>query len=363
MPDQITAAALIPTLARGTVLIDARSPSEFAKAHVPGAINLPLMNDEERHRVGLCYKEAGPDAAVALGHSLVGGAVKEARVSAWLDAIRAAPADAVIYCARGGLRSQITQRWIAEAGVDLPLVQGGYKALRHHLMRLNDTLSERAELRVVAGRTGSGKTRVIVRSDNALDLEAAANHRGSAFGRHVEPQPPQATFENRLALDTLALDLSRPVVVEDESRNIGSVHLSQPMIERIKSAPVVMLEVPFEDRIGMIHEDYVLDLQAEYRRHFGDAGADRYQAYLEGALERIRRRLGGELHQRILGELRAAMVRQRTTGDSESHRVWIASLLAEYYDRMYDYQLHKAPRPVLFQGDIDAVVDYLNTAR
>lgn len=360
MSDKIKPEALTDLLSDNALLIDVRSPSEFDKAHVPGAINRPIMNDEERRRVGICYKEAGPRAAVELGHKLVSGAVREGRVRGWLEAARAHAGRTAIYCARGGLRSRITRDWIAEAGLPLPLVEGGYKTLRHHLMAINEHFDETAELLVVAGRTGSGKTRVIERVGNALDLEGAANHRGSAFGRHVQPQPSQATFENRLALDALALDRSRPVILEDESRNIGSVHLSQRLTERIKSAPVVMLEVPFAERVRMILEDYVIDLQAEYRQQFGDAGMAEYQAYMEDALNRIRRRLGGAAHQRILEQLRRAQAHQEATGDSDGHRAWIASLLRDYYDRMYDYQLQKSPRRVLFQGDIAATVAYLS---
>lgn len=361
MSDTIAPEALTSLLKQRTLLIDARSPSEFAQGHVPGAVNLPIMNDEERHRVGLCYKENGPDAAIELGHRLVSGATKRERLQGWLEASRRQPGNTAIYCARGGLRSRITQSWLAEAGVSLPIVEGGYKSLRHHLMAINEDLCVRGDLRVVAGRTGSGKTRVIERVANALDLEGAANHRGSAFGRHVDPQPTQANFENRLALDSLALDIDRPILLEDESRNIGSVHLSEAMINRIKSAPVVLLEVPFEDRVEMITEDYVLALQQEYRQRFGELGIERYRDYMEGALARIRRRLGGELHQRILGELRQALDQQRATGDTDAHRAWISSLLAGYYDRMYDYQLSKATRDVIFTGDIDAVVGFLRS--
>lgn len=361
MPDKIVPEALTPMLRQQTRMIDVRSPSEFAKAHVPGAINLPIMGDEERRQVGTCYKEAGPEAAVELGHRLVSGPVKQERVQAWLDAAGNGPDQTVIYCARGGLRSRITQSWILEAGLELPIVQGGYKTLRQHLMALNERLVTQADLIVVAGRTGSGKTRVIERAPNALDLEGAANHRGSAFGRHVDPQPSQALFENRLALDSLSLDLNRPLILEDESRNIGSVHLPPGLIERIKSAPVVLLEVPAEDRIEMILEDYVVELQGEYRRHFGQEGIQRYQEYMEGALARIRRRLGGELHLRIQEELRQALEHQQRTGEFDPHRVWIGSLLADYYDRMYDYQLQKSPRDIAFSGEIDSVVEHLNS--
>lgn len=360
MTERITPDQLPALLAGDATFIDVRAPVEFDQGHLPGALNRPLMNDEERRRVGICYKEHGQKAAIALGHRLVSGAVKAERVAAWLAAARERPDASYLYCARGGMRSAISRDWLAEAGLDLPLIQGGYKTLRHTLMDRLETFAGTSDFRVVAGRTGSGKTLVIEAAPNAIDLEGLANHRGSAFGRHTSPQPTQANFENAQALASLRLDPERPVVIEDESRNIGGVHLSQRLTERIKTAPVVLLEVPFEERVDVIVRDYVVELQAEYRQAHGDAGFERYGAYLEDALNRVRRRLGGLLHQRIQAELRRALDDQAATGALDAHRVWIRSLLRDYYDRMYDYQLDKAPREVRFRGDRAAVIDYLN---
>ncbi|MHA7878765.1 MAG: tRNA 2-selenouridine(34) synthase MnmH [Saccharospirillum sp.] len=338
--------------------IDVRAPEEFAKGHFPGAINLPLMNDEERHRVGLCYKQQGPTAAVALGHKLVSGEIKAHRIQQWLDAGQSDPDNTLIYCARGGMRSQISQQWLAEAGLTLPLVEGGYKALRHWCLSQLKQL-EGADLLVIAGRTGCGKTRVIERAGNALDLEGIANHRGSAFGRRTTPQPTQANFENQLAVSSLALDWTQPVILEDESRNIGSVHLPHGLTDRIQAAPVVMLETPLAQRVDFIVDDYVRDLQQEYRATLGERGLEAYQYYIEGSLGRIRKRLGGVLYQQVLADFRNAMADQQQSHTLESHRVWVQGLLHHYYDRMYDFQLNKAPRSVVFEGDLAAVLDYL----
>lgn len=339
-------------------LIDVRAPVEFDKGHFPGAINLPLMNNEERHKVGICYKQQGQEAAVALGHKLVSGPIKAGRVQQWLALAQRDPDNTLIYCARGGMRSQISQEWLAQAGLALPLVQGGYKALRQWCLNRLQQL-EQAELLVVAGRTGSGKTRVIEGAPNALDLEALANHRGSAFGRRTTPQPSQANFENRLAVSSLALDLAGTVVIEDESRNIGSVHLPHALTERIQTAPVVMLETPLAQRVDFIVGDYVRDLQEEYQQAYGEDGLDRYQAYMESSLQRIRKRLGGVLHSEVLADFQAAMAEQRTTHGLAQHRHWVERLLVSYYDRMYDFQLSKAPRKVMFSGELDDVLDYL----
>ncbi|MCH8530030.1 MAG: tRNA 2-selenouridine(34) synthase MnmH [Saccharospirillum sp.] len=339
-------------------LIDVRAPIEFDRGHFPGAINLPLMNDDERHKVGLCYKQQGQTAAMVLGHKLVSGPIRTERVQRWLNAGQIDPNNTLIYCARGGMRSQISQQWLAEAGLMLPLVQGGYKALRQWCMSRLQQL-EQAELLVVAGRTGSGKTRVIASACNALDLEGAANHRGSAFGRRTTPQPSQANFENRLAVNSLSLDLTRTLVVEDESRNIGSVHLPYTLSERIQTAPVVMLETALAIRVDFIVDDYVRDLQNEYRQAYAEEGLDRYQAYIEGGLRRIRKRLGGVLYNEVLTDFQNAMTHQRTTHSLEGHRLWVKRLLTDYYDRMYDFQLDKSPRQVVFQGALDEVLGYL----
>ena len=115
-----------------TPMIDVRAPVEFATGALPASINLPLMTDDERHQVGLRYKNNGQDSAIAMGHQLVHGEIKQQRVQAWQDFIQANPS-AVLYCARGGLRSQLTQQWLAEAGIDCPRVEGGYKSLRGFL--------------------------------------------------------------------------------------------------------------------------------------------------------------------------------------------------------------------------------------
>lgn len=358
MADRITPDQLLARLAGQTTFIDVRAPVEFAQGHVPGALNCPLMTDDERHRIGLCYKQQGQKAAVALGHKLVSGEVKAARVQAWLAAADR-PDNSVLYCARGGMRSSISQSWLSEAGLDLPLVQGGYKTLRRTLMEQNARFADRSDFIVVAGRTGSGKTKVIEAVANALDLEALANHRGSAFGRHTSAQPSQANFENAVAMASLTLNTERPIVIEDESRNIGSVHLSQRLAERIKSTAVVMLEVSMAERVAVILEDYVTGLQAEYRQRYGADGFARYRDYMEEALHRVSRRLGGVLYQNIRDELLTALQNQAATGSLDAHHHWIESLLRDYYDRMYDYQLTKAPRDVLFQGNRAEVIDYL----
>src|SRR5262249_43518466 len=147
----------------------------------PSAINLPLLTDSERAAIGTHYKAHGQQAAIELGESLVSGDTRAARIDAWRTFVAAHPT-AMLYCWRGGLRSQIAQDWLREAGVAVPRVAGGYKALRRTCMVAIDEFSASARLLVVGGRTGSGKTELLGAFANSIDLERLANHRGSAFG-------------------------------------------------------------------------------------------------------------------------------------------------------------------------------------
>ena len=218
-------------------LIDTRAPVEFQAGAFPGAVNLPLMTDEERSAVGTCYKEQGNEAAVKLGHALVNETVRRPRIQAWANFYRAHP-DALLYCFRGGQRSEIAQRWLYEyEGMVIPRLRGGYKALRRFLIeqlqRRIPTKLKGLRRFVMSGRTGSGKTRLLARIDHKIDLEALANHRGSAFGRHIDPQPTQIDFENRLAYALIQF-CAKPnpyLVFEDEGRNIGRLYLPQPTFE------------------------------------------------------------------------------------------------------------------------------------
>src|SRR5690606_25391291 len=181
---------------------------------------------------GTCYKQKGQQAAIALGHELVSGRVKEMRVQAWSTFARAHP-DGYLYCFRGGLRSQVTQQWLRGAGIDYPRVAGGYKAMRGFLLETLDAALRECRFVLVGGLTGTGKTDVLVQLDNAIDLEAHANHRGSSFGKRATAQPAQIDFENALAIDLLkkrARGFSQ-FVLEDEGRIVGSCSLPLALYE------------------------------------------------------------------------------------------------------------------------------------
>ncbi|MBX6319802.1 tRNA 2-selenouridine(34) synthase MnmH [Pigmentiphaga sp.] len=347
---------------RGVPMIDTRAPVEFAKGAFPGAVNLPLMSDAEREQVGTCYKQKGQEAAIALGHRLVQGAIKAQRIEAWASFARA-HSDGCLYCFRGGLRSQIAQQWLREeAGIEYPRVVGGYKAMRAFLLQAIEDAAHQCGFLVLGGMTGTGKTELVRQVENGLDLEAYANHRGSSFGKRATAQPPQIGFENSLAIDLLKKrDAGTAcLVVEDESHAIGSCSIPFALYQRMQSQPLVWLEDALESRVERILKDYVVDLRAEFAAvHGEEEGERRFGERLRGSLDNIARRLGGDRHRRVAALMDAALAEQARSGSVEFHRDWIRALLLEYYDPMYDYQRRLKGSRIVFAGDRRAVLEYL----
>ncbi|GHF11482.1 tRNA 2-selenouridine synthase [Kordiimonas sediminis] len=332
-------------------LIDLRAPVEFAKGAFPTAVNLPLMLDDERESVGIEYKEHGQEAAIRLGHSLVTGMVKENRLAAWKAFIDENP-EGYLYCFRGGLRSQLSQQWMKEAGLPYPLVKGGYKALRRYLIDSIDEIVTRQAFFIIAGRTGVGKTDFLQPFPTAIDLEGLAQHRGSSFGRRISGQPTQINFENTLAIKLLKIRHGypdKPILVEDESNRIGGITLPLSLVSRMKEWPLVILDEPLESRVERIHRDYVVLLTEEYIQNFGDGGLAAYGDFMRQSFARIKNRLGGVNYKHLTTLLEDALLAQEK-GDNHSHKDWIRDLLLNYYDPMYDYQLSRKDNPIVFSG-------------
>lgn len=342
-------------------LLDVRAPVEFGKGAFPGAENRPILDDEQRHRIGIRYKQKGQRAAIELGHELVSGKQREARIRGWLEFARRHP-EGFLYCFRGGLRSQTAQAWMRDAGVEYRLVQGGYKAMRRFLIEQFERHVNRMDIRLLSGRTGTGKTRVLVELEQAVDLEGIAHHRGSAFGRRPGGQPSQIDFENRLSIALLKLAARGigTVLLEDESRLIGRCHIPLLLQDRMKEAPRVLVEEPVESRVQLTLEDYVIGPLQEYRDWFGEEEAlARLSAELLDAMDRIRKRLGGARHRELRGQLERALNEQARSGDTEGHRSWIRELLSGYYDPMYDHMLEKRGGTIVFAGSRNEVREWL----
>ena len=339
-------------------LIDVRAPVEFHEGAFETAVNFPLMNNEERRLVGIRYKNNGAEAALKLGYELVKEDVKQARVKAWTDFLSSHP-ECVIYCFRGGQRSRISQEWIFDAtGSRFPRIDGGYKAFRRFLINSLDTLPSLSAPVVLAGRTGSGKTILLNELDNSVDLEGMANHRGSSFGRRVSLQPTQINFENNLAfrLIRLAEKVEKRIILEDESRNIGRRLVPKELFAEMSKAPIIVLETPFDRRVEIIFYEYATASQKEHSEIFGEENALKAWAEsMSASLARIQKRLGGDRHAVIARSLTSAVQEQMRTGKTEQHKEWMAALLKEYYDPMYDYQIASKSERIVFRGDADAI--------
>ncbi|MNG78825.1 tRNA 2-selenouridine synthase [compost metagenome] len=343
-------------------LIDVRAPVEFQQGAFANALNLPLMNDSERQAVGTCYKQLGQHAAIALGHSLVNGRLREQRTAAWLAQCAQWP-EGYIYCFRGGLRSQLVQQWLREAGVAYPRISGGYKALRHFLL---DTLEQSAKLPMVlvGGNTGSGKTLLVNELAEGIDLEGAARHRGSSFGRTLVAQSSQIDFENRLAVLLLKKQHGgcRRWILEDEGRIIGSNNLPLPIFNRMQQAPVAVIDDPFEVRLARLQDEYIVRMRMGFEQTYGaELGWQKYAEYLHHGLFAIRRRLGMERFQLLTQRLEWALQFQHASGNSDVHQEWLVPLLQHYYDPMYHYQLEKKSQRIVFRGNYAEVREFLMT--
>ncbi|MDO9317228.1 MAG: tRNA 2-selenouridine(34) synthase MnmH [Gammaproteobacteria bacterium] len=332
-------------------LLDVRAPIEFIKGAFPLASNLPLLDDDERRRVGTAYKLTGQQAAIDLGHRLVCGEIKEQRVEAWKQWRQAHP-QGWLYCFRGGLRSQIAQQWLSDAGVQIPRVPGGYKALRQFLTETIEEVSETRHFVVVAGPTGSGKTALLRSLTASADLEGLAGHRGSAFGSQLGGQPEQINFENALAIRFLQLSALGAGVwyLEDESKAIGSLSVPHRLYEAMRRSPLALIRAPLETRTNTILNDYICENLLEFQQADPALGFTRFSQYLLGSLARIQRRLGGDRYQEIAGDMQEALRIQTDSGDTDAHAVWIVKLLQHYYDPMYAYQLSKRQVSVSFEG-------------
>jgi tRNA 2-selenouridine synthase len=348
-------------------MLDVRAPVEFTQGAFPCSVNAPLLDDEQRHQVGCCYKNEGHDAAVILGEKLISGYVKEACLSRWADFLRQHP-NGVLYCFRGGMRSKISQQWIYQnTGIVMPRVKGGYKALRRFLIERTDALASQINPLILGGRTGSGKTLLLKKLKHAIDLEGLANHRGSSFGRQVSPQPTQIDFENRVAIELLKLWRRgvTEIIFEDESPNIGSLHIPHALYQRMREAPGVVLEASEQARVDITLKEYVIDMLERYIDAEGDAirGFNALSEYLRTSLMRVKRRLGSNAYTEILALMDEALQEQAVSGRVERHRAWLSLMLVQYYDPMYDYQREKRGRTIEQSGEFTAILAYLQGCR
>jgi tRNA 2-selenouridine synthase len=293
-------------------MLDVRAPKEFCQGHIPGAVNLPLFTDEERAVIGKRYSQVGKDEALLKGLEIVGPKmtdfVKTAR--------KISPENEVlVHCWRGGMRSE-AMAWLLDfAGIKTSVLAGGYKAYRHYIRQ---AFVQGPTMVVLAGMTGCGKTDILHQlealGEQIIDLESIAHHKGSAFGSLGQPdQPTNEQFENDLAAKWLLLDHGKNVWIEDESRNIGKVIIPEPIFNRMNDARVVYIDVPFEERVNRLVKEY----------------GDFDHTLLSSIIEKINRRIGGDVANTALASLRDGDVRNAIT------------IVLKYYDKTYQYGLSK----------------------
>jgi len=305
-----------------TAWLDVRSPGEFAAGHIPGAFSWPLLSDSERHQVGLCFKNRGSAEAIELAWLYVGPKIP------WLlQSLHALSETAgigptrpwTVYCWRGGQRSMGMEMLVRQAGYPVQRYAGGYKAWRGRMPAL---WGQPWRWFILGGRTGSAKTEALhdlaVAGHQVLDLEGLAGHKGSAFGNLDQvPQPTQEHFMNRLAQVLDGFDPAKPVWVESESRQIGSLHLPDELYQAMQRAPYFRLNRSMDFRIRHLLSNY--------------GAAD--PALLREAFLKIERKMGPQhcrtaVHCLDLGQLEEA-----------------ARLALTYYDRTYDYAFGQRPCP------------------
>ena len=344
-------------------LLDVRAPIEFNSGAFPHAENCPLLDDDERHRVGICYKENGPHAAIDLGHHLISGSHKQAKIDQWIQFV-SQHQSSYLYCFRGGLRSKISQQWLREAGIEICRVNGGYKALRNFLINHLEQVDELFDFVLIGGLTGCRKTELVSSLTSGIDLEGAAYHRGSSFGAHAIEQSSQINFENKIAIDFLKAQFNgkRLIALEDESRFIGSVDIPKNIFSKMRNSSLVVVERPLEDRVEQLHIEYVINMEHEFQ-HLHKQKEIAFQAfsnYLQDSLKRIQKRLGmgnwGELN----SLMQSALNNHSKTADTSSHKQWIEPLLKEYYDPMYSSQLKKRKDHIEFRGNFNECKQYIS---
>lgn len=346
-----------------TPLMDVRAPIEVIKGSFPHSKNIPLLDNQQRHEIGIRYKEQGEQAAIHLGLELATPEIRAQRYKQWISFCESNP-HGFLYCFRGGLRSRTTQQWLKEQGYDFPLVLGGYKAMRRFLIDELDENIKRLSVLSITGPTGSGKTRVLKEINHHVDFEGIAEHRGSAFGRNPQDtQPSNIDWENNVSVGFLKHYHhfpKAPLFIEDEGKLIGRVSMSKNIEILCKNNPLVLLEESMERRILMTQEDYIDSLWPEYIKTYHNDAEQYFTDYVLGSLSRIKKRLGGERYKEMKICFELALQHFLSTGDSNKFSDGIHILLRDYYDPMYAYQRSKREGKIIFKGNRSEVIDWAN---
>ncbi len=286
MTDSISIEAFLSSR-REVLLLDVRTPAEYAQGHIPGAVNFPLFSNEERAEVGTLYKQQSPRAALERGLELAGPKMADfVRDAARLAGGR----EIVLHCWRGGKRSGSMGWLLRLAGLPVRTIEGGYKAWRRYILgQLEDPPWK---FIILSGKTGSGKTYILQElkklGAQVVDLEGLACHRGSAFGALGQPEQPSAEHFANLLYDALSeMDPAQPVWLENESRSIGRVFMPEGFWRAMLRSPKLTIEVPVERRIERLLDDYASFPPDELKVSFHKIAKRLGGLHLKQALEAI----------------------------------------------------------------------------
>ncbi|MBS1491609.1 MAG: tRNA 2-selenouridine(34) synthase MnmH [Bacteroidetes bacterium] len=299
-------------------VVDVRSENEYAQGHIPGVLNLPILNNAERAAVGTDYKQKGKTEAIKSGFRLVGP-----RLEAIINEAEkiAKGKEMLVHCWRGGMRSNHFCQFVGMAGIKAKAVQGGYKAYRQAAA---ESFQKPFRFIILSGCTGSGKSEVLqalkTQGGQIIDLEMLASHKGSAFGSlGMAPQPSTEQFQNNLFEEILKLDLAKPIWIEDESIAIGKIFLPNDFWVTMRQSPMVKLDVKKEIRIQRLVNEY---------------GAADKESFLQ-AMTKITKRLGGQHFNSAKEKL--------GQGDMAA----TIEILLTYYDKTYLGSMEKRKEKIL----------------
>jgi tRNA 2-selenouridine synthase len=316
---RITATEAIARLAEFDALVDVRSESEFAEDRLPGAVNWPVLDDEERRLVGTEYSQLSPFDARKRGAALVARNIaRHVQTQVMAHPRNWRP---LVYCWRGGQRSAALALVLDQIGFNVHVLESGYREFRRAVIAELETLPARLAFRVVCGHTGSAKSRLLqalaAAGEQVLDLEALACHRGSVLGPLPgQPQPSQKAFETRLWLALRGFDPAHAVWAEGESRTIGRLRIPEPLLLRLRAAPCVQVQMALRARVDFLLQDY-----AHFVRDV-DSFCDRLGA---------------------LREVRGAAVVEHWQAEARAGRVAsvVEALLTEHYDPVYQRSMQR----------------------
>ncbi len=300
---------------QGALLIDARTPAEFAEATIPGAVNVPIFSDADRVEVGTLYKQKGKNEATRLGVRLVAPRIPEL-----IDAVEKARGEkrtqVIVFCWRGGMRSRALTTFLGLAGIRAKQLVGGHKAFRGHVRQFFEK-GEWGRLLVLRGLTGVGKTRLLkqlaAEGYPVVDLEGLANHRGSAFGAlGLSAQPTQKAFEARLWEVLRTTPPGRYALAEGESKNIGKITLPPQVYLSLQTETTLWVNASLDYRVRVILDDY--------------PAVDQYGESFVAPIEALKKRLGKEQVAHMLSLLHAG-----------EWQTLVRELMVQYYDPLYDH--------------------------